>query len=87
MADEIKPKKTETKKDAKAPAEKSGKTVLEKGAGKLGEVSKTAAVAPVGPVAASAPTAAELLGDDPNAKKIVKAKGSKNVRYSYCDIL
>ena len=31
------------------------------------------------PVAAAAPTAAELLGDDPNAKKIVKAKGAKNI--------
>jgi small subunit ribosomal protein S11 len=32
-----------------------------------------------GPVAAAAPTAQELLGDDPNAKKIVKAKGAKNI--------
>src|SRR5688572_29752966 len=38
-----------------------------------------AAAAPEGPVAAAAPTAQELLGDDPNAKKIVKAKGSKNI--------
>jgi small subunit ribosomal protein S11 len=30
-------------------------------------------------VAAAAPTAQELLGDDPNAKKIVKAKGAKNI--------
>ena len=38
-----------------------------------------AAAAPEGPVAAAAPTAQELLGDDPNAKKIVKAKGAKNI--------
>src|SRR5690349_8076387 len=38
-----------------------------------------AAAAPDAPVAAAAPTAQELLGDDPNAKKIVKAKGAKNI--------
>lgn len=37
------------------------------------------AAAAEGPVAAAAPTAQELLGDDPNAKKIVKAKGAKNI--------
>jgi small subunit ribosomal protein S11 len=89
MADETKPKKTEAKKDAKPPAEKSGKTSAEKGAGKPGDAAKAsaAAVAPVGPVAASAPTAAELLGDDPNAKKIVKAKGSKNIAVGVANIL
>ncbi len=34
-----------------------------------------------------APTAAELLGDDPNAKKIVKAKGSKNITSGIANIL
>ena len=87
MADETKPKKTEAKKDAKPAAEKSGKASAEKGAGKPSEVSKTDAVTPVGPVAASAPTAAELLGDDPNAKKIVKAKGSKNIAVGVANIL
>jgi small subunit ribosomal protein S11 len=29
--------------------------------------------------AAAAPTAADLLGDDPNAKKIIRAKGAKNI--------
>ena len=85
MADETKPKKTEVKKDAKPAAEKLGKTSAEKGAGKPGDVAKTPA--PVGPVAASAPTAAELLGDDPNAKKIVKAKGSKNIAVGIANIL
>jgi len=87
MADETKPKKTEAKKDAKPAAEKPGKASAEKGAGKPSEVAKTAAVTPVGPVAASAPTAAELLGDDPNAKKIVKAKGSKNIAVGVANIL
>ena len=87
MADETKPKKTEAKKDAKPAAEKSGKASAEKGAGKPSEDAKTDAVTPVGPVAASAPTAAELLGDDPNAKKIVKAKGSKNIAVGVANIL
>ncbi len=40
------------------------------------------------PVAAvSAPTAAELLGDDPNAKKIIKAKGAKNIAVGIANIL
>jgi small subunit ribosomal protein S11 len=46
-----------------------------------------AAAAPVGPVAAAAPTAADLLGEDPNAKKIVKAKGSKNISVGIANIL
>ena len=44
------------------------------------------AVAPASMVA-SAPTAAELLADDPNAKKIVKAKGSKNIPVGVANIL
>jgi small subunit ribosomal protein S11 len=43
--------------------------------------------APAGPQAAAAPTAQELLGDDPNAKKIVKAKGSKNISVGIATIL
>lgn len=44
------------------------------------------AAAPVA-IVASAPTAAELLADDPNAKKIVKAKGSKNIPVGVANIL
>lgn len=40
---------------------------------------EAAPAAPGVPVAATAPTAAELLGDDMASKKIVKAKGSKNI--------
>src|SRR5688572_16115167 len=46
-----------------------------------------APAAPEGPVAAAAPTAQELLGDDPNAKKIVKAKGAKNISVGVANIL
>jgi small subunit ribosomal protein S11 len=35
----------------------------------------------------AAPTAAELLGEDPNAKKIVKAKGAKNIITGIANIL
>src|SRR6185503_4916225 len=38
-------------------------------------------------VAGAAPTAAELLGEDPNAKKIIKAKGSKNITSGIANIL
>lgn len=58
-----------------------------------GDTKKTAAHAEsaasaVAPIAApSAPTAAELLADDPNAKKIIKAKGSKNIVVGIANIL
>ena len=45
------------------------------------------AVAGTPPAAAAAPTAAELLGEDPNAKKIIKAKGSKNITVGIANIL
>jgi len=35
----------------------------------------------------AAPTAAELLGEDPNAKKVVKAKHAKNVVAGIANIL
>jgi small subunit ribosomal protein S11 len=37
--------------------------------------------------AVAAPTAAELLGEDPNAKKIVKVKGAKNIAVGVANIL
>jgi len=44
--------------------------------------------APPGLVAAvSAPTAAELLGEDANARKIIKAKGAKNITVGVANIL
>lgn len=36
---------------------------------------------------AGAPTAAELLGDDPNAKKIVRAKGAKNITIGVAHVI
>ena len=61
-------------KKEKAPKAAAG-AAAEGGAPAAG----AAPAAAEGPVAAAAPTAQELLGDDPNAKKIVKAKGAKNI--------
>ena len=91
MADETKPKEAKPKKEAKPAAEKGTKAARPAKAAAEG---KTPAAAPAGadaakaPVAAvAAPTAAELLGDDPNAKKIIKAKGSKNITVGVANIL
>src|SRR4051794_1137457 len=75
-AGEAKPKKEKAPKGA-APAEG--------GAAPAGAA--PAAAADAGPVAAAAPTAQELLGEDPNAKKIVKAKGAKNISVGIATIL
>ncbi|MBI3879064.1 MAG: 30S ribosomal protein S11 [Verrucomicrobia bacterium] len=69
---EAKPKAS--KKDAAAAAA----TEAPKGDAVVG-------VAPAAPIVA--PTAAELLGDDPNAKKVIKAKGSKNITVGVANIL
>ena len=98
MADETKKadeskKKPAAKKDA---AEKPAKAAA-------GEVAPAKAKKPGAPGAApaaegkpaegaivaavAAPTAAELLGEDPNAKKIVKVKGAKNITVGVANIL
>jgi small subunit ribosomal protein S11 len=51
------------------------------------EAPKPAEGAPVVPVAGAAPTAAELLADDLAGKKIVKAKGAKNIISGVANIL
>jgi small subunit ribosomal protein S11 len=42
---------------------------------------------PAGPVAGAAPTAAELLGEGADAKKIIKAKHAKNISSGIANIL
>lgn len=96
MADETK-KKTAPKKDAKleaAAGEKPAKLADEKpkkAAGAEGvpaEAAKPAeGAAPAVPLAGTAPTAAELLGDDAAGKKIVKAKHAKNITVGVANIL
>jgi len=56
--------------------------------GKPAKKGAAAEAAPVAePVIPVAPTAAELLGEDPNAKKIVKAKHAKNISVGIANIL
>jgi small subunit ribosomal protein S11 len=73
-------------KKAAAPAAEAGAPAAP-GAG--AEAPKPAeGAAPAGPVAAvAAPTAAELLADDMAGKKIVKAKGAKNIAVGIANIL
>jgi small subunit ribosomal protein S11 len=73
MAEEIK-KKPAPKKEAKPAAE-----AAEKSAPVAAAIAETPVVA--------APTAAELLGEDVNAKKIIKAKHAKNVVTGVANIL
>jgi small subunit ribosomal protein S11 len=91
MADEIKKKpapKKEPKTEAAGPVdEKAAAKPAKKAAPAEGaEVAKPVeGAAPV--PAVSAPTAAELLAEDPNAKKIIKAKGAKNISNGIANIL
>lgn len=73
-------------KPVKAAKETSGK------GGKGGKKAKADAAASedtaaTGPVAGTAPTAAELLADELAGKKIIKAKGSKNIHHGVASIL
>src|SRR5882724_3131452 len=98
MAEEIK-KKPAPKKDGKPegsaeekPAAKAGEAAAARPGKKPGSAPEGApeAAKPVEGAAvagAVAPTAAELLADDPNAKKIIKAKGSKNISTGIANIL
>jgi small subunit ribosomal protein S11 len=84
----------ETKSKTEAVKEQSGVTPAEKPA-KAPKVKKekttvaaeaAAATIPEAPAPAAAPTAAELLGDDLAGKKIVKAKGAKNITSGVANI-
>src|SRR5882757_7793165 len=72
-------KEKEVKADAAAPAEAKPS---KKAAAAAAEAAK-----PVEAVVAAVPTAAELLGEDPNAKKVVKAKHAKNIASGIANIL
>ncbi len=100
MAEESKPKKTSAKADAAAPAEKPVKakkapaTPAPDAADSAVAAAPTegapTAAAPTGPTviaATAAPSAAELLGEDPKANKIIRAKGAKNVAVGVANIL
>ncbi|HEY3860477.1 MAG TPA: 30S ribosomal protein S11 [Verrucomicrobiae bacterium] len=91
MAEDQKSKKPAPKKEGKPEA--SGDAAKKPAAAESAsgaEAKKAApdASAPAAPVAATAaPTAAELLADDANAKKIIKAKGAKNIAVGIANIL
>jgi len=51
------------------------------------EVPSTAPAAGAPPVAAAAPTAAELLGDELKPAKIIRAKGAKNIPVGIANIV
>ncbi|HEY1172692.1 MAG TPA: 30S ribosomal protein S11 [Verrucomicrobiae bacterium] len=97
MAEETKTPKA-SKKEAKPAAEQAGAPAAEAKPAKASKktektdeaaapAAKPAGEAPAIQAAVSAPTAAELLGEDVNAKKIVKAKGSKNIAVGVANIL
>jgi len=71
-------------KSKKAPAAEGGAA-----AAPAAPSTEGASAAPVGlvPMAASAPTAAEILGTDTGPKKIIKAKGAKNIVVGVAHIL
>lgn len=77
-APEAPPKKEKPQKKDKVAAAKSAPG---------GAPAETAAPVPTGPVAGSAPTAAELLGDELAGKKIIKAKGAKNIAVGVANIM
>jgi small subunit ribosomal protein S11 len=93
MSDETK-KKPAPKKEAKpeaAAADKPGEEKGKKGA-PVAETAAPGAESPrpaegQAPAAVAAPTAAELLGEDAAAKKIIKAKHAKNVSSGVANIL
>jgi small subunit ribosomal protein S11 len=100
MADETKPKKAkkeasaegaapaaEAKPAGEAKAPRAKKAAPAEGADGAKPAAAPGAPAAIEPAAGVAPTAAELLGEDANAKKIVKAKGSKNISTGIANIL
>jgi small subunit ribosomal protein S11 len=92
MADEPEQQADTTKQASDAAPAEEAKTVEKKATKKAKAEEKPAAEAGeqkpgVAGAAVAAPTAEELLGEDPNAKKIVKAKGSKNVTQGIANIL
>jgi small subunit ribosomal protein S11 len=87
-ADEPKKKAAAKKEAAEKPAKAAAEGAAPTKAKKSAEAAPAAEAKPEGaaPVV-SAPTAAELLGEDPNARKIVKAKGAKNIVTGIANIL
>jgi len=84
---EEKKKPAAPKKEKEAKPESAAPAAETKPAKKAAPAAADAAATPAEPVVAAVPTAAELLGEDPNAKKIVKAKHAKNISSGIANIL
>src|SRR5271155_1420169 len=82
MAEDPKLKKPAPKKEGKPESADAAKKQGDPAAPADAAKKPAAAVA-----APSAPTAAELLADDANARKIIKAKGAKNIAVGIANIL
>jgi small subunit ribosomal protein S11 len=80
-------KKSAPKKESKAETTVAADAKPAKKAAPTAEASTGDAVKPAEPAIPVAPTAAELLGEDPNAKKVIKAKHAKNVVSGIANIL
>ena len=94
MAEETKAKKAHKAEAGEATAEqaapkaapKTKKAAADAQAGAPAQA-QAAPAAPAPLAAAAAPTAADLLGDDPNAKKIIRAKGAKNIAVGVAHVM
>lgn len=74
-------------KTKKAPAEGQAPAPAAPAAPAAAAAPAPLAAAPAPLAAAAAPTAADLLGDDPNAKKIIRAKGAKNIAVGVAHVM
>lgn len=82
------PAKEGTKTEAKAAPAKKGAAKADKAKSDKGKAEEAKPeAAPTGPVAGTAPTAADLLADELAGKKIIKAKHAKNVTSGVANIL
>jgi len=97
MADETTSKKPAVKRE-KTPESRTDETVAKAGGPRPRKSPRKSVAAGdqetapadkgrVEAMAGTAPTAAELLGEDASAKKIIKAKGSKNIAVGIANIL
>lgn len=85
---EEKKKPAAPKKEKEVKADAAAAPAAEaKPAKKAAPAAEAPAAAVAEPVVPAAPTAAELLGEDPNAKKVIKAKHAKNVVSGIANIL
>ncbi len=81
------PKKEKEVKPVAAAADAAAAPEAKPAKKKVAAPAAEAAPAPVEPAAPVVPTAADLLGEDPNAKKVVKAKHAKNIAVGIANIL